>query len=71
MSRSRRKHPYITDQQYSRVNKQRKRWANKAVRDTVLDNTPKSGAAYKKESNSYDIRDYSFFEPDNRKARNK
>lgn len=69
MSRSYRK-PFITDQQKGKT-RWPKRRANRSIRDLTFDDTPQNGKAYRKESNSYDIRDFSFFAPESRKARNK
>lgn len=66
MSRSKRK-PYFTDQQNCST-KFTKRRASRRVRDLYLDQVPQSGSNYKKESNSYDIRDWSFHSPTNKKA---
>lgn len=68
MSRSL-KSPYYTDQQNGST-KLPKRRATKAVRKLNLDETPKSGKAYRKESCSWSIRDYSFYSKDP-KARRK
>lgn len=64
MSRSRRR-PYITDQQRDSGNIVKKRHANRAVRqaDEVSD-----GKQYRKLHSSYDIRDYSFHCPKDKKA---
>jgi hypothetical protein len=66
MSRSK-KAPYYTDQQTSTSgrSKQAKREANRRVRKTeeVAD-----GKAYRKVSNPWDIRDWSFHCPDDPKA---
>ena len=82
MSRSYRK-PYVTDQQASRKpDKSRasgsvsaKRDANQAVRRANRKaclgsdkDAPASGKAYRKESCSWNIRDWSFYDPKNRKA---
>lgn len=69
MSRSYRK-PYLTDQQTNRTGRVplAKRKANRAVRKAkdVAD-----GKAYRKESNPWDIRDWSFYDPKNPKAHRK
>ena len=66
MSRSKRK-PYITNKQNRKkgVVKKAKRVANKSVRKSK---TVANGGEYKKESCSYDISDYSFFSPKEKKA---
>lgn len=68
MSRSKRK-PFYTDQNRGKPKYgEDKRIANKAVRneDEVV-----NGKAYRKVSNSWDIRDWSFYEPKDPKARRK
>ncbi len=64
MSRSKRK-PYYTDQQRSSVTAQSKRQANRRVRASK---EVASGKAYRKVSNSWGIRDYSFHCPEDKKA---
>jgi len=66
MSRSRKK-PYFTDQQNGST-KFPKRKANRAVRNKPEDEAPQNGKAYRKESNSWDIRDFSFRCPELKKA---
>lgn len=66
MSRSRRK-PFITDQQGGKT-KFIKRRASRQVRITSIDESPSDGSNYKKEFESYNIRDYSFHSPTNKKA---
>lgn len=66
MSRSYRK-PYFTDQMNGRT-KEVKRRATRKVRK-VKDVS--SGKAYTKYSESWEIRDYSFYSPDKPKARRK
>lgn len=69
MSRSRRLHPYITDQNSGRPQHgESKRVAAKAVRNAK--EVP-SGGSYKKVSQSYKIRDWDFYCPKNPKARRK
>ena len=83
MSRSYRK-PYWTDQQRNKKpsggssrSVQAKREANKTVRrankQACKDGAkePANGKAYRKESCSWNIRDWSFHDPDNWKARRK
>lgn len=65
MSRSTKK-PIFTDQQKSRAGKLAKRQANRSVRDSK--ETPANGKAYRKESCSWNIRDWSFYDPKNPKA---
>lgn len=74
MSRSRRK-PYITDQNRGKPKHGReKQLANQAVRRankrgiTSPEDAPVSGKSYRKEYNSWDIRDWSFHDPKNPKA---
>lgn len=67
MSRSTKK-PYITDQQSSPYNKSSKRRANKAIRNKDVTEAPAKGKQYRKESNSWDIRDFSFHSPKDKKA---
>lgn len=67
MSRSRRK-PYFTDQQHSPYSKLNKRIASRVVRDLPQDEAPHSGKAYRKYSNSWDIRDWAFHAPKDKKA---
>ncbi len=64
MSRSRRK-PYQTDQQRNSGSVESKRLANRRVR---VAKDIESGKAYRKVSNSWDIRDFSFHAPDDKKA---
>jgi hypothetical protein len=66
MSRSFKK-PYYTDQQNS-CTKFIKRQASKNIRNLRLDQTPKNGKSYKKQFNSWDIRDWSFHSPKDKKA---
>lgn len=66
MSRSRRK-PYITDQQHSNGTSWKKRKANKAVRKSEVSD----GKNYRKVSDSWDIRDWSFYVPEDPKAKRK
>lgn len=66
MSRSR-KAPYITAQSTG-CSKLPKRKANKAVRSLSNESTPKNGKAYKKESCSWNINDFSFYSPKIKKA---
>ena len=69
MSRSRKK-PYFTDS-----NPGAKQAANRAVRRANKrqkpEQTPVSGKAYRKEFNSWDIRDWAFYSPENKKAHRK
>lgn len=67
MSRSRRK-PYFTDQQSSSVAWQSKRAANRRIRQLEVDEAPSRGKQYKKEYCSWDIRDWSFHSPLDKKA---
>lgn len=67
MSRSIKKHPYITENSRSSISKEKKRKANKRVRKADI----ASGASFKKVSNSYDINDYSFYLPKDPKAKRK
>lgn len=80
MSRSKKK-PYHTDQQNSRGSKSAasrsvlaKRDANRAVRramkQAIEDPTKHlaNGKSYRKASNSWDIRDWSFYSPKDKKA---
>jgi hypothetical protein len=66
MARSRRK-PYLTEQQFSRTARIRlaKRLAARAVR--VAPEVSDHGA-YKKESNPWNIRDWTFYAPADKKA---
>jgi hypothetical protein len=64
MSRSTKK-PYYTDQQRSKISKELKRKANKRVRKE--DNVP-NVSGYKRLSESWDINDYSFHSPKDKKA---
>ncbi len=79
MSRSKKK-PYITDQNGSKPGRGQaaKRNANKAIRNLNKkavarepDAETASGKAYRKESCSWNIRDWSFHDPKNPKARRK
>lgn len=67
MSRSYRK-PYATEGYGSKTRKITKRKANRAVRRSK---NIKDGMSYKKEYNSWDIVDYKFYIPNDRKFRNK
>lgn len=79
MSRSKRQ-PYFTDQQTNRTGRVRlaKRTASRAVRtankkacgESEADNLV-DGRSYRKASNSWDIRDWSFYSPDQKKAHRK
>jgi hypothetical protein len=69
MSRSRRK-PYLTDQQNT-YTKPLKRGANKAIRLLNDDEAPANGKAYRKYSNSWDIRDWALYSPGDKKAHRK
>ena len=51
--------------------KRPKRKANRAIRDLRNENTPVNGKAYRKESCSWSIRDYSSFCPNIKKAHRK
>lgn len=65
MSRSTKK-PFYTDQQTNRPAASKpKDWANRKVRKTK--DVP-SGASYKKVFSSWDIRDWSFHRPKDKKA---
>lgn len=66
MSRSYRK-PYLTDQQRGRT-REVKRKANRAIRNKPEDEAPANGKQYRKEYESWNIRDYSFPDPKNKKA---
>lgn len=68
MSRSRRRNPYITDLQYSRNAARRKRAANRSVRKAK---DVGNGGDFKKYYESWRINDFSFYCPEERKARNK
>lgn len=57
MSRSYKKHPWITDH-HARTTKEKKKFANKKVRH--YKNLP-NGSAYKKVSESWDICDYKWY----------
>lgn len=70
MSRSYRKNPYFTDQQGGDT-KLQKRAANRAVRSLPKDAAPAKGKQYRKESCSWNIRDWSFYDPKNPKAKRK
>lgn len=62
MSRSRRKNPYLTEgQDSSGLRKERKRLANKRVRNNK---NVTSGNNYKKISESWDICDFKFLDKD-------
>lgn len=63
MSRSFKK-PYHTDQ----ANKFVKRLASRAVRNLDENEAPQNGKSYRKEFCSYDIRDWSFHAPNDKKA---
>lgn len=65
MSRSTKK-PYYNDQRT-----EAKTTANHTVRRLKFKDTPKNGKAYKKEFNSWGIRDYSCYIPKDKKARRK
>jgi len=74
MSRSTKK-PYITEQQSSKRASLSKRMANRVVRHknkkACQENEKENlsnGKAYRKATNSWDIRDWSFHEPNNKKA---
>lgn len=67
MSRSYKK-PYITDQQGSTITRFLKRNASRAIRTLPVDETPAKGKAYRKEFDSWNIRDWSFHAPDQKKA---
>lgn len=75
MSRSRRKHPYVTELQRADDSKQRKRRANRAVRREAKrlgeEAELASGSEYKKLYQSWNISDYNFYMPDYKKARRK
>lgn len=59
MSRSYRKNPYTTDQQGGNV-----RWRKrKAARKVRKAKEVGDGKEYRKHSNSWDIRDWSFYDP--------
>lgn len=60
MSRSYRK-PYFTDQQRNnRASRESKRRANRAIRQKSATEAPADGKQYRKEFNSWDIRDWAF-----------
>jgi hypothetical protein len=67
MSRSRRK-PYFTDQQNYRGVCRSKRDAVKTIRRLDLDDTPANGKGYRKEFESWNIRDWSFHAPKDKRA---
>lgn len=69
MSRSTKK-PYYTEQQKDKtgVVKQTKRSANRAIRDSE---TPQNGKSYRKYFNSWNISDWSFYCPEDKKVRRK
>lgn len=64
MSRSRRK-PYVTQGYGSKYRAHYKKLANNAVKNTK--EAPANGNAYKKEFNSWDICDWKFHVPNERK----
>lgn len=65
MSRSTKK-PFYTDQNRGKPQRKRaKKWAHKAERTAK---EVANGSGYKKEYNSWDIRDWSFRCPDDKKA---
>jgi len=70
MSRSRRK-PYWTEGYDGKARKTLKRAANKRVRSKPVESSVEEGGAYKKEYESWHIRDWSFHDPKNPKARRK
>jgi len=57
MSRSYKHNPYCTDG-HPGTTKESKRFANKKVRNTDLEELPPKGKSYKKISESYDIHDW-------------
>lgn len=67
MSRSIRK-PYYTEQQRSSISKDKKRIANRVIRHLESDEAPANGKAYRKYSNSWDIRDWTARAPNDKKA---
>lgn len=67
MSRSTKK-PYYTDQQKGDA-KAKKRIANKAIRLLDKDEAPAKGKQYRKYSESWDIRDWSFKSKDKKATR--
>lgn len=67
MSRSRKK-PYITDQQSAKTTKLSKRSANRAIRNKSENEAPAKGKQYRKEFNSWNIRDFSLHSPKDKKA---
>lgn len=69
MSRSLKK-PYLNDQQNGRSKKPKKA-SVRAIRQLPLDKTPKNGKSYKKQYNSWDIRDFNFYSPEIKKAHRK
>lgn len=70
MSRSTKK-PFVTDQQRGTRAKSSKREANKAIRNKASTEEVGKGKTYKKEYNSWNIRDYSFHMPKDPKAKRK
>ena len=69
MSRSYRK-PYWTDQSRG-CSKLPKRQANRVIRDMGDEDAPANGGAYKKESYSWNISDWRYFDQNNKKASRK
>ena len=69
MSRSYKK-PYFTDQQNGDT-KRVKRRANRAIRNMRPEEAPADGKAYRKEFESWAIRDWSIHCPENKKAKRK
>lgn len=67
MSRSRRRSPYFTDQQNGNTIFVKRR-ASRVVRDIKQEDAPQDGGNYKKESESWSIRDWSSYQPKNPKA---
>lgn len=57
MSRSWKKHPYCTDGRPGST-KESKKFANKKVRNTDLEELPSKGKGYRKVSETYDIHDW-------------
>lgn len=70
MSRSKRA-PYHTQGYKGDARKKSKREAAKAVRNQPDDEAPKSGSAFKREYNSWDICDWKFYSPLDKKVRRK
>lgn len=69
MSRSRRKYPYITDQNRGKPQYQRaKRQASAKIRK---EEDIGNGGSYKKHFDSWNIRDWSFYDDKNPKAKRK